>query len=148
MEYLLYFSAAVLGAIFRYQLGLTDACKTMGVKISSGATNTGYQDAITPPSSTNLTLLTWALIVALSLYAIFGFGWSEFGIVAGTFLVMSIVSGASFVPKPDSEHYVRRIYRSMVNRYADYEKAGDRVRSAAMKELIDKVEQTYGEKLA
>jgi len=118
------------------------------MQIGSGATKTGYQDAITPPSSTNLTLLTWALIVALLLYAIFGFGWSEFGIVAGTFLVVSIVAGASFVPKPDSAHYVKRIYRSMVNRCADYEKQGDTVRSDAMKELIDRVEETFGEKLA
>lgn len=82
------------------------------------------------------------------LYAIFGFGWSVFGIVAGTFLVVSVVAGASLIPKADSAHYVRRIYRSMVNRYADYEKQGDRVRSDAMKQLIDKVEQTFGEKLA
>ena len=148
MEYLLYIAAGVLGILFRYHLGLTNACKTIGVQLGSGTTQTGYQDAITPPSSTNLTLLTWALIVALLLYAIFGFGWSEFGIVAGTFLVASIVAGASFVPKPDSAHYVRRIYRSMVNRYADYDKQGDRVRSDAMRELVDRVEQTFGEKLA
>ena len=148
MEYLLYISAGVLGILFRYQLGLTSACKTIGVQIGSGATEMGFQDAITPPSSTNLTFLTWALMVALSLYAIFGFGWGEFWIVAGTFLMVSIVAGASFVPKPDSAHYVRRIYRSMVNRYADYEKQGDRVRSDAMKDLIDRVEQIFGEKLA
>jgi hypothetical protein len=148
MEYLLYIAAGALGILFRYQLGLTNACKAMGVQIASGTTEIGYQDAITPPSSTNLTLVTWALIVALLLYALFGFGWSEFGFSAGTFLIVSIISGASFVPKPDSAHYIRRIYRSMVNRYANYEKQGDRVRSDAMKELIDRVEQTFGEKLA
>jgi hypothetical protein len=148
MESLLCISAGALGILFRYQLGLTNACKVIGVQISSGATKTGYQDAITPPSSTNLTLLTWALIIALLLYSILAFGWIEFGMVAGTFLVVSTIAGVSFIPKPDSQHYVKRIYRSMTNRYADYEKVGDRIRSDAMKQLIDKVGQHFGDKLA
>jgi hypothetical protein len=147
MEYLLYIAAGVLGILFRYDLRLMEACKIIGVQISSGASETGFQEAIAPPSSTHLAIVTWALIVALLLSALFVFGWSKFGVVAGTFLVMCIVSGASFIPKPDSPYYVRVIYRSMVNRYADYEKQGDRVRSDAMKKLIDRVEQTFGEKL-
>ncbi len=94
-----------------------------------------------------MTLLTWASIIALFLYALFGFGWSEFGIVAGTFLAVSIAAGASFVPKPNSAHYVNRIYRSMTNRYADYEKKGDTIRSDAMKGLIDRVETAFRDKL-
>jgi hypothetical protein len=148
MQYSLYLAAVVLGIVFRYQLGLANACKVIGVRISSETTKTGYQDAVTPPSSTNLTMLVWVSIVALFLYVIFGFGWSEFWIVAGTFILASIVAGASFVPKPDSAHYVRRIYRSMANRYADYVKAGDTVRADVMKELIDRVEETFANKLA
>jgi hypothetical protein len=95
-----------------------------------------------------MTLVTWALIIALFLYAIFGFGWREFGIVAGAFLVVSFVAGTTLVPKPESIHYLKLIHQSMANRYADYEKEGDTVRSDAMKVLISRVEQTFGDKLA
>src|SRR5262245_62277281 len=106
------------------------ACKIIGAQIRSSTMETGLEDAIVPPSSTHLAILTWALIAAVLLCTVFVFGWSKFGVVAATFLVVSIVAGASFIPKSDSAHYVRQIYRSMVNRYADYEKQGDRVRSA------------------
>jgi hypothetical protein len=147
MEYLLFAAAAVLGLIYRYQLGLVSACKTVGVQISSSGTKTGFQDAITPPVSSNLMFLMWALIIALLIYAVFGFGWHTFGIAAAMFLVASLLAGVSFVPKPDSSHYVRLIYISMINRYADYVKTGDKIRADAMKELIDRVEQTFGDKI-
>lgn len=148
MEYLLYIASALLGFLFRYQLGLTNACKTLGVRISDGASETGFQDAITPPSSTNITLLVWGLILGLFAFSIFGFGWGEFGIAAGVFFVVSIVLGAIVIPKPDSPHFVRRIYRSMINRWADYEKEGDSVRADALKILIGKVEHACADKLA
>jgi hypothetical protein len=147
MEYPLYVGAAVLGILFRYQLGLVEACRTIGVRISSAPTKTGYQDAITPPYSTKITLMTWALIIALFLYAIFGFGWREFGIVAGTFLVVSLIAGIAFVPKPESAHYLKLICRSMANRYADYMKEGDTVRADVMKGLIDRVGEIFGDKI-
>jgi hypothetical protein len=92
-------------------------------------------------------LLIWVVVGALLLYAIFGYGWTEGWVVAGTFLAVSIVAGATFIPKPESVHYIKKIYRSMVNRHADYEKLGDTVRSDAMKDLINRVEQTFGDKL-
>ena len=55
--------------------------------------------------------------------------------------------GATFVPKLESIHYLKLIYYSMVGRYANFNKSGDTIRADAMKDLIDRVEIQYGEKL-
>jgi len=148
LAYILYTASGILAVLFRYQLGLVHACKIIGVKISDGTTDTGYQDAITPPSSTNFTLLIWALISGLMLFTLFGFGWSEFGIVVIILLGVTILAGVSIIPNPDSTHYVRRIYHSMANRMADYQKQNDIVRADALNMLIEKVEYSFGDKLS
>lgn len=147
MENLLYTASIIFAILFRYQIGLVNACKIIGVKISDHATETGYQDAITPPSSTNITLLLWAFIAGLFLYTIFGFGWREFSIVVGVFLVGNIVAGAILIPSPNSTHFVRRIYHSMTNRWADYEKQNDTIRADSMKKLIESFEDSFGDRL-
>jgi hypothetical protein len=147
LEYLIYAGAAVLGFIFRYQLGMTQACKVIGVEISDSGSNTGFQNAITPPSSTNLTLITWFVIAALLIYSVVAFDWGVFGIALATFGVVSVIVGSAVVPKADSTYFLFRVYRSMANRYADFPKNGDSVRAEAMKELIDRVEAVYGDNL-
>ena len=85
-------------------------------------------------------------LVALA-YIAYELGWGTVGIALAIFIVVVVVTGMVFVPKPESAHFVMRIYRSMINRYADFQKSGDSVRADAMKELIDKVEARYGDQL-
>jgi hypothetical protein len=139
MEYLVYVCAALLGLLFRYNMGLAEACKAVGKSISDSNTNTGLQDAITPPKSTNMTLLTWIAIVALLGYTVYQFGWISASVALAVLIVVSILAGVIFIPKPDSTHYLKRIYHSMVNRYADFHKSGDMIRAGAMKDLIKRV---------
>jgi hypothetical protein len=93
--------------------------------------------------STNLTIATWLSIAGLLGYALYAFGWGTAGIALGVFVVVSILVGAVLIPGPEAPHFIRLIYRSMVRRYADFEKRGDSVRSAAMKDLIDRVGARY-----
>lgn len=148
MAEVLYVICGLLGIAFRYQLGLTQASKVIGVQISSSEEGAGFQDAITPPSSTRLTVLIWALVIALLAYAAFTFGWGAFGIALGVFLIVSVIAGATFIPKSDSAHFTKKIYRSMVNRYVEYEKQGDMRRAEAIKILIDRVEHQFGKMLS
>jgi hypothetical protein len=134
-----------LGVIFRYNLAQVEACKTIGAKISTSGDSKGYlQNAITPPSSTKLTALTWALILVLFAYAFWTSGWAATGIAVGTFVV---AAGIFFIPKPESMHFLMRVSRSMASRHADYAKEGDLIRSNAMKNLFDRFTQVYGDRL-
>lgn len=147
MEYVFYAAAAMLGAVVRYNLGLTQATKAIGTAISDTDTKTGFQDAITPPSSTNLTLATWAVTAAVFVYGAYKFGWAALGIALVVFFLVSVIAGAVLIPKPESAHFIRRIYKSMVNRHTAFKEAGHSTRAVAMKELIDRIEAHYGNKL-
>ena len=147
MEYLIYVLAALLGILFCYNHNLTQACKIIGVAISDTDSSTGYQDAITPPNSTNIYLATALAIVVVLGYAVYAFGWGTGGIALAVFFFVSALAGATIMPKPQSIHYLKRIYGSMANRYADFQKEGDSVRAVAIKDLIDKVEVHYSERM-
>jgi len=146
-EFAIYGAAAVLAVVFSYLLKLNEACLVVGKSISEVKTGTGFQDAITPPLSVNLRIAIFIGIPLLLGYAAYGFGWGTAGIAFGVFMLVLILVGAVLLPGSDSRHFVRLIYGSMVRRYADFEKDGDRLRSAAMKDMIGRVESQYADKL-
>ena len=147
LDYLLYVLVALLGILFRYNLGLAQACKVVGKSISDTDSNTGFQDAVTPPNSTNLTLVTWIAIFGALGYAVYEFGWGTGGIALAALFVVTVLAGATFVPKPESVHYLKRIHGSMAKRFADFQKNGDVIRADSIRVLIDKVEVEYAESL-
>ena len=147
MEIGLYAVAAVLGVVSRYYIGMSRSCKVIGVKLSDSDTGTGFQDAVTPPSSANRAIVTWITIAAVLGYTAYEFGWGLFGIVFVAWFIAFVIAGVVVIPKPESQHFLLRIYRSMANRYADYSKSGDTVRADAMKQLIDRMEQAYADRL-
>ena len=147
MEIALYTASAILGILFRYNLGLTQSCKIVGINLSDTESDTGFQDAITPPSSSNVTLVSWIVIIGLFVFTTYQFGWGSFGISFAVFLIFTVVAGAIFIPKPESKHYLERIYTSMKDRCVNYEKSGDTEKNLAMKNLIEKYEGKYGENL-
>ncbi len=147
MEIGVYAVAAVLGVVSRYYLGMTQACKVIGVKLSDSDTRTGFQDAITPPSSGYRAIVTWIAILAVLGYTAYEFGWGSFGIAFAAWFIALVIAGVVVIPKPESLHFFLRIYGSMANRYADYTKSGDTVRADAMKQLIDRMEQAYADRL-
>ena len=102
-----------------------------------------FQDALTPPMSSKLGLLSWILIAALLGYLWWESGIASFGIGLGIFIAVSIFVGAVIIPKPQSNHFKKKIYASLANRYADYEKEGDTVRASVARDLLLKVEAEY-----
>ncbi len=143
MEIGLYVALGVLALPFRYYLSETQACKIIGVAISDTGTKTGFQDAISLPSSTGISFAVWALILGCLGYLAYEFGWGAMGIGVAVFVVVSLIAGSTFIPKPDSDHFLKRIIGSMTRRYADYEKQNDAIRAAAMQDLLKKVSLHY-----
>ena len=80
MENLLYCALGALALPFRYYLSETQACKLIGVEISETGTETGFQNAISIPSSTSMSLATWALIIGVIVYLAYEYGWGALGI--------------------------------------------------------------------
>lgn len=143
MSYTLYVVVALLGIAFRYNAGLVEACRVAGVSISDFDSGTGYQDAITPPSSSNISLITGFSAALLIGFAFYQYGWPTGLISVVVFFIASLIAGATMIPDPESAHYLRRIYHSLINRYADFVKSGDSVRANAIKVLIGKFESKY-----
>jgi uncharacterized membrane protein YgcG len=138
----------VLGVAFRYALALIQATRQIGIAIASpelvAVNKTGLQDAVTPPQSSKLFFVEIALILALVVWL-----WSMFGLMHGivgalAFFVSGVVAGSTFLPRPNSRHFVTCIFGSMSRRYADYERDGDKQRAMAMRMLLEKFVAQYG----
>jgi len=122
-----------------YVLAFTNATLKIGKSLSTAGTPTGYQDAITPPRFAALSLTVYFAVLAILSY-----GFWEFGVLRAfvfTMLLFSavVVNLAVILPKSDSEHFRKIIIHSMLNRHADYLKAGDQLRASVMAELLEKL---------
>ena len=148
MEYLIYTVIVPLAIFFRWDLGLNAACREVGLEISDSKQGTGFQDAITPPKRANIAIALWLIIIAVIGYGFYKFGWVTGALSIAEFLVVSVIVGAVLIPKPSSPHYLKIIYRSMVNRYADFKKNSDELRAEAIHDLIQRVEERYSEQIA
>jgi hypothetical protein len=123
-----------------YSLAFSGATLIIGRSISDSGSSTGFQNAITPPWSTNLAIASYAASIGAVGYGLWQLGWlAGMGIVvAYCFLVA--VNQALLLPKPGSGHIRRLIIHSMITRYADFVKLGDTVRAAAMAALLEKLD--------
>ena len=124
-----------------YSLAFNRATLAIGKSISTTDSPTGFtaQDAITPPWSTNLAILSYAVSIG-----VIGYGWYEYGWLAGLgitlgFFFLVPINLVLLLPKSDGEHFRRLILHSMMNRYADYVKSGDQIRASAMSILLEKI---------
>jgi hypothetical protein len=135
-------ACVILGAATRYMLAMSQGCLFIGRAISTDDSKTGFQDAITPPWSTRLTLGIYALSVALTVFAFWLGGPSFAGVIAFALIAFVFFSGY-VIPKPNSGHWVRLVYRSMVNRTADYAKAGDTTRADAASTLTRRIAEHF-----
>ena len=143
MEYVGHLALAIMGMWFRYNLGLLQACKIIGVAISNSGSDTGFQDAITPPHLTKMSLIIWVGVAAISGWLFFQFAWTQGLIGLMVFFVTSAIAGATFIPKPNSSKFLKAIHGSMIKRYENYEKQNDVVQAKALKMLISRVEEQY-----
>ena len=132
----------ILGVVVRYMMALSQGCLFVGRAISSDNSKTGFQDAITPPLSSTIALAAYGLSAALVIFAFWSGGLSLSGTAALSLVVFTFLAGF-VVPKPNSAHWVRLIYRSMVNRTADYVKSGDIMRTDAAVTLTQRIEKIF-----
>lgn len=130
------FFVAVVVAL-AYVLRFSEATLSLGRELSDADSQTGFQDAITPP---------WQTKVAFAVYAscifVIGVAWESRGWMYGVGALAAILLGAMvirrFLPHPDSEHFRKIILASMSSRYANYVRDGDLTRASAMKLLLDR----------
>jgi hypothetical protein len=128
----------VLSAGLAYAIIFSEVTLALGSVLSDERAGRGYQDALTPPWQTWFSLLVYLLtfiVIALS--------WYEFGFARAVSTV-TVLFAASLVwrralPKGHSTHYLKLIITSMARRYADWVRSGDRVRAAAMADLLGKM---------
>jgi hypothetical protein len=129
-------AAAILGMHGAYYGALTDACLKIGTGLEGASEGTnGFQDAITPPSSTTARMINWLATLLLASGSWYYLGTTGVAIFLVVRFVATIVSGAALKADPPKSHFCRKVYNSMANREADYAKAGDNMRSQAMKDL-------------
>jgi hypothetical protein len=132
---LLWFASLLLG----YSLAFNGATLAIGRSISDTGSPAGFQDAITPPWSTSLAIVAYAVSIGAIGYGWYQYGWLPgIGITIGFFFLVPI-NKVVLLPKSESNHFRRLILHSMMNRYADFIKSGDKMRASAMAALLNKL---------
>jgi len=127
-----------MAIVLRYDLNLTETTRLLGSSITDTDSKTGLQDAITPPWSTWVGITIYILSIVVNVLGFYLFGW-KWGIGL-TFLFLIFLTIAKFiVPKSESDHFYNMIFKSMINRYANYVKDNDLIRANAMKELLERM---------
>jgi hypothetical protein len=105
MDAAYFFFLYLVSLAFAYELRFTEATLHFGRSISKIQEGRGFQDAVTPPFSTNLAIVTY-ISVALAL----GFGFYLYGIwlglaVVAPFYVVVLINRLVLIPKPESSHF-------------------------------------------
>ncbi|MGP9791189.1 hypothetical protein [Roseinatronobacter sp. NSM] len=137
---LLFAGALILSLHAAYELGIHAASDNFGKAL--GVDSRGAQhirDAVTPPASTKLRVVNWLATLALLVYAFATAGVVAFILLLlfriATFSLMdSLLSRGKFMPS-----FYRAVYRSMINREADYKKANDLMRGEAMADIRSQI---------
>jgi hypothetical protein len=125
------------GAAFAYSVTFSGATLAFGRALSSTNSPTGYQDAITPPWTAQFGFLVYGATLA-----VIALSWWTFGTLRGCSAIFVLFASAlvfrRVFPGEGSLHFKGLIIKSMARRYADYVRNNDKVRAAAMKDLLDK----------
>ena len=123
----------LLSIAFGYDLAFTEATKRLGRSLVDSQEGRGVQNW-----ATGFGLTTYGLCIGGVAY-----GWYSYGgvlaisVAIGLFFAVRL--NQRFLPKPKGDHFRRLIVRSLLNRYANYERHGDNIRPAAVGALIDKL---------
>jgi hypothetical protein len=100
----------------------------------------GFQDAITPPWLTKLTLLYWPICVATYTWGFFVLPWYIALLWPVAFVVGKRIL-TMMLPRPDSDSYRRQLVASLEARSERFRRVGDDMRFAAARCMIDLLHQ-------
>ena len=131
-DLVLYLVALALG----YQLRFTEATLHIGRTLSGASSRTGFQDAITPPTSAYLAFGVYGLAVIVVAVDFFRYGFLMGLAALLGFVVLVGLNRILLLPKPNSPHFREIVIKSMIRRHADYLRDGDQLRAGAMAELL------------
>jgi len=144
-----YLFLIIVSVLLRFDVGFRNFNKEVGLELSTTKTGTGYQNAITPPK---LNWFSYAVYILLAIFLINTFldksgstsqGFTALGIVIGTMIISGIIMHPPNKTPLFQKFYLRTLYSSMTNRFADYKKNNDHVRADAIESLIKKFEAIY-----
>lgn len=124
--------------LLAFELNSVRAALLIGEEIAGPSGARHIQDAVTPPLATVFGIIIHLSYLVCLVWVFFVHGWL-LGIIfiPVSFIAVGIVK--KIIPSPDGEFFRGIIVRSMMNRYADFEKEGDPIRSRAMADLLDKL---------
>jgi hypothetical protein len=136
-----YAAIAVIAVFVRYFMAETQACLRIGRAISDTGLKTGFQDAVSPPLSSYLALLSYsaALVVVVAQFWIYGAEAGFASVALGGAAMLA--AGLTVIPKPESDFWTRRIYASLVRRLANYRRDGDTMRAHATELLVGRIQE-------
>ena len=100
----------------------------------------GMQDAITPSSQTVRNLLMFAGWLSVPVVGLACFRWYVGVAALLAVWVCSAVISVCFLPRPDSRFFKNRILHGLRARERAYAAAGDDMRLAAIREVIQRLE--------
>jgi hypothetical protein len=129
----------LVSLVFGYVVEFTGATLAIGRSLSDAGTSRGYQDAVTPPWITYISLLTYATSLLGIIYGFWAFGGVTGVSVVVGFLLVTSLNKRLLLPNANSQHFRTIIIQSMIYRYANYLKEGDALRATVMSELLEKL---------
>jgi len=135
---LLIFILLAVFLIYAYFGRFSEATLFYGKKISDADSKTGYQDAITPPWTIGLTIVSMLLPIIMLLYIWYSYDWIA-GAITIVFFMFSVSMIRIFLPKKDGEYFKGLILKSLNTRYDKFLSSNDDSRAFASKLLIDKL---------
>jgi len=123
---------------FGYELRFTEATLFIGRALSGTSRGTGCQDAITSPASSYVAFGVYGLALLVLVFGFFQYGFL-IGLAALVgFYVLVSLNRILLLPRRDSPHFLAIVTKSMIRRHADYMRDGDKLRAAAMADLLQR----------
>jgi hypothetical protein len=143
--FLILFSVAI-----RFDVDFRSFIREVGFELAGSKLDRGYQDAIAPPKLTWLSIVFYLVLFGTIITAFVDRSVSSGFVSVGVSLLTQVITGIIIHPPRKSRifknFYLKFLYRSMVNRYADYKKTNDHVRADAIFMLIKKFEYKFPNK--
>jgi hypothetical protein len=142
-----YLFLILISAVIRFDIDFRSFIREVGFELSGSKLGRGYQDAIAPPKLTWLSIVFYFVLFGTIITAFVDRSVISGFVSIGVALLTQIITGIIIHPPRKSrifkKFYLETLYRSMVNRYADYKKENDQVRADAIFMLIKKFEHKF-----
>jgi hypothetical protein len=118
---------------------LREAGELMATQHGTGFKPIIYQNSITPPWLTKITILCWLTLAGSVVFIWYKNGWVQG--LAGIAVALSLpaISQAILPPRRGSLIYLRKAFHTLSNRSADYARTGDQERAAAAKMALQQL---------